>query len=208
MTTDLRRSGPGVGDALRLQRLRRGMTVARLADTIGVRPSDVGRWERGDEIPPPVRLRAIARALEVDQGIMLTWIAAAAAAGGEQPTGNAVDVVIDLAPADPFITIMERAAPVAATPRQVPVPPARPRPVAAVFPTPAVSADADRHVYSAVAGVVQPVHPRVSAGARLLRIVAALALLAAALAWTFGQLGQGFGDLVGLFGGSGPVPGG
>ncbi len=200
-----------IGAAIRRHRLTLGMSVARVAEDVGVRPSEVGRWERGEADPPPTRVRALARVLGVDQATMLSWIADAAAPAAVEVEGEAVHIVIDLAPPDPFVTISHRPVNVDMIPtRRVvePVRPIRPRPVASVFPAQTFSLDADRHVYSPTAGFPQEVHPRLHSTARTARTAVALVALGIALAWAFDQLGEGVGDLLDLFGGSGAVPGG
>jgi transcriptional regulator with XRE-family HTH domain len=186
------------------------MSVAHLAEEVGVRPSELGSWERGDAAPPPTRIRALARALGVDQATMLVWIAAGESGVDAEPDGAAVDVVIDLAPPDPFVTLVHRTA---ETPRPVrlatPAPRVtRPRPVASVFPAPTRSLDDDRHVYSSTAGFPRDAHPRLHSTARTVRTAIALVGLGVALVWAFQQLGHGVGDLLDLFGGPNPATGG
>jgi transcriptional regulator with XRE-family HTH domain len=203
-----------VGAAVRRRRIALGMSSAHLSEEVGVRPSELGRWERGDTAPPPTRIRALARALGVDQATMLSWIADAEPAVTEPATGDAVDIVIDLAPPDPFVTITHRPVDVGllranrhpAPAARAPV--ARPRPVASVFPAPTRSLDDDRHIYSPTAGFPQPAHPRLRSTGRTVRTAIALVILGLALFWAFDQLGSGLGDLLDLFGGSGAVPGG
>lgn len=174
-----------------------------------MRPSEIGRWERGEVAPPPTRVRALARVLGVDQATMLSWIADAGSPGSDD--GDAVDIVIDLAPADPFVRITDRSVRIDLVPSSsrpvASVTPLRPPPVAAVFPAPG-SLESDRHVYSAGAGFSREDHQRVRTSARSVGTLMALVALGIALAWAFQQLGSGFGDLVDLFGGGGEVPGG
>ncbi len=210
MAVGVGRQVRGVGAAVRLRRIALGMSVAHLAEEVGVRPSELGTWERGEAIPPPTRIRALARALGVDQATMLAWIADGESMVDVEPDGAAVDIVIDLAPPDPFVTLVHRTG---ETPR-APRPPApatrvaRPRPVASVFPAPTRSLDDDRHVYSAVAGIPRQPHPRLHSTGRTVRTAIALVALGAALVWAFQQLGHGVGDLLDLFGGPNPPPGG
>ena len=207
--------GATVGVSLHRRRLALGVSTARLAEEIGVRPSDIGRWERGDAIPPPTRIRAMARVLGLDQAMMLSWIADAEPAVDEPTAGDAVDIMIDLAPPDPFVVITDRSHPVdVSVTRSLRVPkptatrpPVRPRPVASVFPAPTMSLEADRHVYSPVAGFPRESHPHLSAAARMVRVIIALAALGLALTWALDQLGHGLGDLLDLFGGPDAIPG-
>lgn len=196
-------SGPDLAIGLRQARRVRGMTSAALAEAVGVRPSDVSRWERGEAVPPPTRIRAIARALGVDQRTMLAWIAGAGA--WEAPDADEVEIVIDLAPPDPFVLITAVPAPVrprpepsAVSPQRAPV--GRPRPVASVFPTPRTSLGADTHIYAAATGFRREPHPRVAGLARMARTVGGLVVLALILVWAVGQLGDGLGQWVDLFG--------
>ena len=145
---------------------------------------------------------------------MLTWIADVELPAVDPVDGDAVDIVIDLAPPDPFVTITHRPVGIdvvrASRPVSVSETPQalRPRPVASVFPAPTRSLDADRHVYSPTAGFPHYPHPRLMSTARTVRTTIALVALGIALAWAFGQLGNGVSDLLDLFGGSGAVPGG
>ena len=98
---------------MRRRRVALGVSTARLAEEIGVRPSEISRWERGDTTPPPTRIRAMARVLGLDQATMLSWIAGA---GDFEPSAadvEHVDITIDLAPPDPFVVITDRSRTVA-----------------------------------------------------------------------------------------------
>jgi transcriptional regulator with XRE-family HTH domain len=186
------------------------MSAAHLAEAVGVRPSELGRWERGDAVPPPTRIRALARALGVDQATMLTWIADGSSVLETTTDEVAVDIVIDLAPPDPFVTLVHPLPKDSRTVRLAApaTPMARPRPVASVFPAPTRSLDDDRHVYSATGGLLPGRHPRLHSTGRTVRTAIALAALGVALVWAFDQLGHGVSDLLDLFGGPGPTPGG
>ena len=198
-----------VGALLHHRRVALGMSTARLAEDIGVRPSEISRWERGDTTPPPTRIRAMARVLGLDQATMLSWIAGA---GDFEPSAadvDHVDITIDLAPPDPFVVITDRSRTVAVSvtrnaPKPQPVavrPVLRPPPVASVFPAPTMSLEADRHVYSSVAGFPRAAHPHLTSTGRMIRVVAALIALGLTFRWALGELGHGFGDLLDLFGG-------
>ena len=198
-----------VGARMRRRRVALGVSTARLAEEIGVRPSEISRWERGDTTPPPTRIRAMARVLGLDQATMLSWIAGA---GDFEPSAadvEHVDITIDLAPPDPFVVITDRSRTVAVSvtrnsPKPQPVavrPILRPPPVASVFPAPTMSLEADRHVYSPVAGFPRETHPHLTSTGRMIRVVAALIALGLTFRWALGELGHGFGDLLDLFGG-------
>ena len=131
-----------VGALLHHRRVALGMSTARLAEDIGVRPSEISRWERGDTTPPPTRIRAMARVLGLDQATMLSWIAGA---GDFEPSAadvDHVDITIDLAPPDPFVVITDRSRTVAVSvtrnaPKPQPVavrPVLRPPPLLQFFP--------------------------------------------------------------------------
>lgn len=210
MAIGVDRDVQSVGAAVRRHRLALGMSAAHLAEAVGVRPSELGRWERGDAVPPPTRIRALARALGVDQATMLTWIADGGSVMEATTHEVAVDIVIDLAPPDPFVTLVHHSS---EAPRPVRLaapatPTIRPRPVASVFPAPSRSPDDDRHVYSATAGLLSGRHPRLYSTGRTVRTAIALAALGVALVWAFDQLGHGVSDLLDLFGGPSPTPGG
>ena len=55
---------PGRGDLLRSLRLRRGWLLEQVAQPLGVTPSAVSRWERGEAWPDGERLRAILAVLK------------------------------------------------------------------------------------------------------------------------------------------------
>src|SRR3972149_1994306 len=87
--------------ALRARRLELGISAVRVADSLGVRLTEVGRWERGEALPDPMRWRLLARMLHIDEEVPL-WIAP------RQSEPDEVDVVIDLIGADPFVSIVDR----------------------------------------------------------------------------------------------------
>jgi transcriptional regulator with XRE-family HTH domain len=51
---------------LRDRRVRRGLAPDQVAERLGVHPASVRRWERGERLPGPVHVRALADALEVE----------------------------------------------------------------------------------------------------------------------------------------------
>ncbi|MFH2072471.1 MAG: helix-turn-helix transcriptional regulator [Actinomycetota bacterium] len=71
--------GSELGRTVRRRRLELGMSQSRVADAVGVSPLQVGRWERGEGIPDPSRVRALADALELGPDTVQSWLAAAEA---------------------------------------------------------------------------------------------------------------------------------
>jgi len=69
--------GSELGRAARLRRLELGVSQSRVADALGVSPLQVGRWERGEEVPDPSRIRALADALDLGPDIADAWLASA-----------------------------------------------------------------------------------------------------------------------------------
>ena len=51
---------------LRDRRVRRGLAPEDLAERLGVHPASLRRWERGERLPGPVHVRALAAALDVE----------------------------------------------------------------------------------------------------------------------------------------------
>jgi DNA-binding transcriptional regulator YiaG len=51
------------GDAIRVMRRVRGLTIAKLAQDLGVAAMTISRWESGENVPDPERHDAIVRAL-------------------------------------------------------------------------------------------------------------------------------------------------
>lgn len=167
---------------------------------MGVRTSDITRWERGDSLPPAAQVRAAARVLGVSAETARSWLEEV----GEAPRPSAeisVRILPGESPADPFVSItLPKVAPTAPAP---PIDPdvlrrARDSASGVVFPgyAPAV-------VYSTEPLPAEPVRANIG---RVSRTVAALAALAALLWWAMGQLGSGMSALFDLFGGP-PDPG-
>jgi transcriptional regulator with XRE-family HTH domain len=94
--------------ALRARRLELGISAVRVADALGVRLTEVGRWERGEVLPDPMRWRLLARMLHLDEEVPL-------ATPPRRAEPDEVDVVIDLIGADPFVSIIDRRGVVAAS---------------------------------------------------------------------------------------------
>jgi len=70
-----------LGGELHGRRSARGMSRATLAHAVGVRPVIIGRWERGEGIPTPGQVRALAGLLELPPALAADWEAAAERAG-------------------------------------------------------------------------------------------------------------------------------
>jgi transcriptional regulator with XRE-family HTH domain len=103
--------------ALRARRRELGISAVRVADSLGVRLAEVGRWERGEVLPDPMRWRLLARMLHLDEEMPL-WVAP------RQPEPDEMDVVIDLIGPDPFVSLVARSGALPRAPRR---PATRPR---------------------------------------------------------------------------------
>ena len=55
----------GIGQMIRDARIRKGMTQAGLAETIGVSQGAVGQWEQGMTIPRPKHIVRLSTLLEI-----------------------------------------------------------------------------------------------------------------------------------------------
>ena len=55
----------GIGQTIRLARIKKGMTQAELAETIGVSQGAVGQWEHGMTIPRPNHIVRLSALLEI-----------------------------------------------------------------------------------------------------------------------------------------------
>lgn len=85
--------------ALRARRVELGISAVRVADSLGVRLTEVGRWERGEALPDPMRWRLLAGMLHLDEEVPLR-------VAPRQPEPDEMDVVIDLIGADPFVSLV------------------------------------------------------------------------------------------------------
>jgi transcriptional regulator with XRE-family HTH domain len=56
------------GTWLKVERMAREWTQAQMAETIGVTPNTVARWERGEVTPSPLAQSGIRAALEKHKG--------------------------------------------------------------------------------------------------------------------------------------------
>ena len=55
----------GIGQMIRDARIRKGMTQAGLAETIGVSQGAVGQWEQGMTIPRPMHIVRLSTLLDI-----------------------------------------------------------------------------------------------------------------------------------------------
>jgi transcriptional regulator with XRE-family HTH domain len=69
--------GSGFGREVRGRRLELGMSQSRVAEAVGVPIVQIGRWERGEDVPDPARASALAQALDVDPDRAGTWLLSA-----------------------------------------------------------------------------------------------------------------------------------
>ena len=70
-------SAPALGDQIRERRRALGMTQAKLADLVGVRPSVLGSWEHGEDLPLTHQMEALAQILLFDPEVVTAWEEAA-----------------------------------------------------------------------------------------------------------------------------------
>lgn len=190
---------PRFGQALRERRFALGWTQARLAAALGVRPSDVARWERAESLPPAATIRAAARVLGASPELARSWLEEVGEAPAVTVGEISVRLLTSVLPADPFqgpagalqaTEIIDLRGEPAAPEKTVIV---RPAPTGVVFP-----GRAEAVVYSSAP--LDPAAQAPSAG-RVALTSAALVALGAALWWAFGQLGTGLSALFDLFGG-------
>ncbi|MCJ7726732.1 MAG: helix-turn-helix transcriptional regulator [Acidimicrobiia bacterium] len=66
--------GSELGRSARRRRLELGVSQSRIAEVVGVSPMHLGRWERGDDVPSPSQMRALAAALEMGPDTAETWL--------------------------------------------------------------------------------------------------------------------------------------
>ena len=60
----------GFGELLRSRREAQGLEQAELARLLGVTQQTVSKWETGVTVPRPARVSTLARALELDAGLL------------------------------------------------------------------------------------------------------------------------------------------
>lgn len=215
-----------MGHDLRARRRARGMTQARLAGMVGVRPLVLGRWERGEAVPTRDQVNRLAEILDVDPAAAAAWREAAGRADRTEPS-TAVRIVQALGTeSDPWGDLptpvvigtrddrrwwqkgfrRPRPAPRTASARGP-----RSEVVAMPAPQPRLTHDPDGDVFPAPAArtarvpyMEDPDQQRIytlRAGLTL----AVLGGLAIALVWAWGQLGDGWGAFIDLFRGDEPV---
>ncbi len=66
--------GSGFGREVRGRRLELGMSQTRVAEAVGVPIVQIGRWERGEDVPDSARVSALAQALDIDPDTAGTWL--------------------------------------------------------------------------------------------------------------------------------------
>ena len=90
-----------MGSDLRARRRARGMTQARLADTVGVRPLVLGRWERGEAAPTRDQIRLLVEILDVNSATATSWAESAGRTDRPEPS-TVVRIVQALGGSDPW----------------------------------------------------------------------------------------------------------
>lgn len=184
------RIGSDLGSTLRERRRAVGMSAVQVATEVGVRLSQLREWERGDAVPAPALVRALARLLDLEATTAREWLDLAGAGGVESPD---VEIVLlgGNAPADPFA---EPAVIVDLTRQPSRWEAARPSagvPGAAVFPAPG----SGPYVYSA-GDLEFPSRARPMTRRRWLVMAAVVVALGLVLWWAFGELGHGLSSVV------------
>ena len=71
-----------LADALRRERMKKGLTQSQLANLLFVNKATISKWESGNRLPDAIMITRLARVLGVDVGALL-----AAPAGGEESPG-------------------------------------------------------------------------------------------------------------------------
>ena len=101
--------GSELGSISRRRRLELGLSQSRIADAVGVSPLQVGRWERGEDIPDPSVVGVLVEVLDLGPETAEIWLASAEAQIlsleiGDDPLAPPLTVV----EADPWSTPPER----------------------------------------------------------------------------------------------------
>ena len=91
--------GSELGRMARSRRLELGVSQSRIADSLGVSTLQVGRWERGEDVPDPSLIRALADALDLGPDTAAAWLA------GADTQILSVEIVDD--PLAPPLTVVE-----------------------------------------------------------------------------------------------------
>lgn len=114
--------GSGFGREVRGRRLELGMSQSRVAEAVGVPIVQIGRWERGEDIPNSAQASALAQALDLDPDTAGTWLLPANPADtvsaqmmGSRPLAPPLEGAVDGLEADPWSIVSEE---------QIPLPPA------------------------------------------------------------------------------------
>jgi len=210
-----------MGGDLRARRRARGMTQARLAGMVGVRPLVLGRWERGEAVPTRDQIRLLAETLDVDPAVAVAWAETAGRADRTEPS-TAVRIVQALGGSDPWGDLPS---PIVATPRErrpwwlfssgrrstgaAEGPTRSTTPPSAVVampaPHPRLATQPDGDVFPAPAPRVvetpymdDPEQQRVYT-VRSALTLAVLGALALTLVWAVGELSDGWGAFLDLF---------
>ena len=93
-------SAPSRAREARRRRIELGLSQSRVASSLGVSATQIGRWERGEAVPTPAQLRALAEILDLEQAEVEVWLDdLTLEAGG--PTVS-IEIVPDPAPSDPW----------------------------------------------------------------------------------------------------------
>jgi len=67
-------NGSGFGRKARSRRVELGMSRSLVAEVVGVPVVQIGRWERGEDIPDSARVHALAEALDLGPDTARTWL--------------------------------------------------------------------------------------------------------------------------------------
>ena len=101
--------GSGFGREVRGRRLELGMSQSRVAEAVGVPTVQIGRWERGEDVPDSARVNALAEALDLDPDTAGTWLVPANPANtvsvlimGGEPLAPPLEGASDGLEADPW----------------------------------------------------------------------------------------------------------
>ena len=101
----------GFGELLRSRRETQGLEQAELARLLDVTQQTVSKWETGVTVPRPARVAAIARALELDAGLL--HAAAGGDGGNSSPSGRRdhapAGIRLDRLSQDELVTLLDAA---------------------------------------------------------------------------------------------------
>lgn len=104
----------GFGELLRSRREAQGFEQAELARLLGVTQQTVSKWETGVTVPRPARVSALARALELDAGLLHAAAADEGADGDDTSSGERRDdppagIRLDRLSQDELVTLLDAA---------------------------------------------------------------------------------------------------